>query len=389
MEYGYGRIRPFAVSWSEAAAGYNYHPHMRLAHTYRDHRRFVAGPEPVRMDLTFDGDRARGGRPAREQFYDSRGYGQPADGGVDLAAVEAAHLLYRGDLDTVRDDRDGTQLDFEGFLALDSVSEVDFFVYKDLRDRGFYLSTVEGEDGELLVYPRGKGPWDDEIAYHVQAVSERADVAATAVQELARWPETGVLAVVDEESEVSYFEVGEPAVEGATDHTIPDVTGELLADRVLVSDPPTALHQQAFYGQPLDGTRSAVQLSLVEAAHLTREETLSLDGEGRKSVVDRGRSVEGERFDRRLRVYESLRASGVVPKTGFKFGADFRTYANVESVDDLGHSEYLVRVLPAGHSFEPRDLALDVRLAHGVRKEMRFGLVGEKIDWLAVTRLTP
>jgi tRNA-intron endonuclease len=340
------------------------------------------------MDVTFDGDRARAGRAAREQFYDSRGYGRPDDGALELTAVEVAHLLYRGDLDTVRDSRNDRLLDFEDFLALDAISEVDFFVYKDLRDRGFYLSP-RGEG--FLVYPRGNGPWDDEIAYRVRTRSERTDVTAATLADLAGGADTGVLAVVDEESEVSYFEVADPTVEGATDHEIPETAGELLADRVLVSEPPTALHQHAFYGQPLDGSGSAVQLSLVEAAYLAGEGVLSLAevSDSRRAVLNRGQAVEGERFDRRLQVYEWLRDAGVVPKTGFKFGADFRTYAEVDSVDDLGHSEYLVRALSAGHEFEPRDLALDVRLAHGVRKEMRFALVDETINWLAVTRLTP
>jgi tRNA-intron endonuclease len=94
-------------------------------------------------------------------------------------------------------------------------------------------------------------------------------------------------------------------------------------------------------------------------------------------------------FDRRLRVYTVLREAGVVPKTGYKFGADFRTYADVESVSELSHSELLVRVVPAGHTFAPRDLALDVRLAGGVRKRMVFALVGENIEWLSAERLTP
>jgi tRNA-intron endonuclease len=47
-------------------------------------------------------------------------------------------------------------------------------------------------------------------------------------------------------------------------------------------------------------------------------------------------------------------------------------------------------VLPASHAFEPRDLALDVRLAHGVRKTMVVALVdGESITWTGVQRLTP
>ena len=342
------------------------------------------------MDVTFDGERVYAGNDARERFYDSRGYGTPCGGDLELSAVETAHLLYRGDLDSVRDTRDGNSLDFHAFLASRAVSEVDFFVYKDLRDRGFYLSPAES-DADFHVYPRGKGPWDNEIAYRVRAVSERTEVDTGQLRKLSASTGTGVLAVVDEESEVSYFELGQPVVEGSTDHDIAEMTGELLADRVLVESPPESLHQHAFYGQRLDQDRDAVQLSLVEAAFLAGEGLLSLKGDSddQQAITGRGRAVEGDRFDRRLRVYEQLRNSGVVPKTGFKFGADFRTYADVESIDNLGHSEYLVRVLPGKYVFSPRDIALDVRLAHGVRKEMLFALVDDDTEWLSVTRLTP
>jgi tRNA-intron endonuclease len=93
------------------------------------------------MEATYDGDIVRAGRAGREQFYDARGYGRPVDGDVHLAPVEAAHLLFRGDLDAVVDDR-AERLDFRRFLASAAVSEVDFFVYRDLRDRGFYLSST-------------------------------------------------------------------------------------------------------------------------------------------------------------------------------------------------------------------------------------------------------
>jgi len=356
------------------------------------------------MDATYDGDIVRAGRDAREQFYDARGYGRPVDVAVVLDPVEAAHLLFRGDLDAVVDGRQGGErprLGFRAFLASTAVSEVAFFVYENLRSRGFYLSParegwVADRTGDFVVYPRGQGPWDDDVAYRVQVVGERATVAADDLVALAGESGdsegTGVLAVVDEESELTYLAVTPATVTGSTTHDVPAVTGDLLADRVLVWDPPSALHDRAFYGQRLDSDGAAIQLSLVEAAHLVGQGTLSLagDGTGSGAVLERGREVEGERFDRRLRVYTALRTAGVVPKTGFKFGADFRTYADVDSVDDLGHSELLVRVLPAGHAFSPRDLALDVRLAHGVRKEMVFALpVGDGLRWLSVGRLTP
>ncbi|MFB6139494.1 MAG: tRNA-intron lyase [Halosimplex sp.] len=358
------------------------------------------------MHATLSGEVVRAGERARERFYDSSGYGRPVDAGaLELAPVEAAHLLYRGDLDAV-EGPDGAAMDFRAFLASAAVSEIAFLVYKDLRDRGFYLSparegwsdspaargAVDDPAVDFVVYPRGSGPWDDEVAYRVGVVSEREGVPAADLGDL-------VLAVVDEESALTYLETERPDVSGTSESDLPEgVPGELLSDRVFLWDPPGVLYERGFYGQPLDDQRGDVlQLSLLEAASLAREGVLGVEGDA-TAVVERGREVEGERFDRRLRVYELLRERGLVPKTGYKFGADFRTYADVESVEDLGHSELLVRVLDSGHTFSPRDLALDVRLAHGVRKTMAFALVdGEEssggdsdgIDWLSVTRLTP
>ncbi|SIR58530.1 tRNA-intron endonuclease [Haladaptatus litoreus] len=331
------------------------------------------------------------GGDARQRYYDSRGYGRPLDGNeIALSRVEAAHLLLRDDLDSVEG------MNFREFLQ-DSTGDdfaARFFVYADLRERGFYLSPDrEGwvsdplSDSDFVVYPRGGGPWDDEVLYRLRVASERETIPASQLGDV-------VLAVVDEESEITYFETDRIEISGTTNHDVPtNVSGSLLADRVLVWDAPDELHHQSFYGQPMGGRNPAgvLQLSLVEAAHLVAEGNLSVSGEY-DEIVARGRDVEGERFDRRLCVYRALRETNVVPKTGFKFGADFRTYADVESVDNLGHSEYLIRVLEDGHAFSPRDLALDVRLAHGVRKKMIFALVTENeriTDWLSVTRLTP
>ena len=333
------------------------------------------------MEATLEGDTVRLGPPGRERFYDSRGYGRPRGDGLDLTPVEAAHLLYRGDVESV----DGH--DLRSFLAATGAF-VEFLVYKDLRDRGFYLSParegwVKDPEGDLVVYPRGKGPWDGAVAHRVRVLSERETVPAADL--------TGTLAVVDEESEITYFELGEPPMDGATDHPLPEgVEGSLLSDRVVLWDPPEGLYERSFYGQPLEGRGSGgpLQCSLVEAAELAGRGVLAVEG-GERAVVERGRAVEGERFDRRLAAYRALRADGAVPKTGYKFGADFRVYREVESVESLGHSTYLVRVVPEGATFDPRALALDVRLAGGVRKTLVVALVGEGVEWRSVSRLTP
>ncbi|WP_416838077.1 tRNA-intron lyase [Haloferax sp. DFSO52] len=339
---------------------------------------------------------------ARQRFHDSRGYGKPTGGNdLDVAPVEAAHLLSRGDIDGV----DGMGL--RELLARTGTT-LDFVVYKDLRDRGFYLSPareewpgVDDADGaDFLVYPRGKGPWDGVVEYRMRVVGERESIPVSSLGEIveqssaARRTSSGevVLAIVDEDGDLTYFDTEgyEPA--GSAIEDLPSgLDAELLSDRALLWDGVDHLYRQGFYGQRLYGRNAdsgPLQLSLLEAAYLARRDALDIT---ESDVVACGRDVEGDRFDRRLAVYTALRETGTVPKSGFKFGSDFRVYTDFETVSNLSHSEFLVRVVTPDHTFVPRDLSLDVRLAGGVRKRMVFALTDAKgeIDWLSVSRLTP
>jgi len=381
------------------------------------------------MDGTLTEGVVRIGGDARQRFHDAHGYGRPLDRSrIELAPVEAAHLLSRGDLDAVVDasgagsesastsapssEADADRLDFRRFLARTGTA-LRFTVYKDLRDRGFYLSparpawpgvdvgpgaTAEGENGDasrvdFVVYPRGKGPWDDEVAHRIRVVGEREGVPAASLDGV-------VLAVVDEDGELTYFETDADPDVGADDGEAGDVgsdtdlpesvDADLLTDRVVCYAAAEPLYESRFYGQRLFGRNAdsgPLQLSLVEAAYLAQRGVLDV---GPKAVVDRGHAVEGERFDRRLRVYAALRGRGVVPKSGFKFGADFRVYRAFTDLDALGHSADLVRVVDPDHTVYPRDLSLDVRLAGGVRKRMVFARTAAngRIGWLSVARLT-
>jgi len=355
------------------------------------------------------GDVVRVAGDARQRYHDARGYGRPLEGNeVSLSFVEAAHLLFRGDLEAV--DGRGFRAFFARATAERERFALRFLVYADLRERGFYLSPTRPDwpgptgpdampagtraaDVDFVVYERGAGPRDgrDRVAYRVRVVDALERLPAANLAGL-------VLAVVDEESELTYFEATTAEPGGAVDYQPPgSVPGTLLGDRVICWDAPDELYGRGFYGQPLSGRESvvagALQLSLVEAAALVARGALTLDGAGYDELIERGRAVEGERFDRRLRIYTELRERGLVPKTGFKFGADFRTYAELESVEELGHSETLVRVVTPDHVFAPRDLSLDVRLSGGVRKRMVFALCdpspGGGVEWLSVGRLTP
>ncbi|QHS17900.1 tRNA-intron lyase [haloarchaeon 3A1-DGR] len=396
----------------------------------------------MQPDGELRGDGVHVGGDARQRFYDSGGYGRPLGGNaISLTPLEAAHLLFRGDLGAVT--VGGEALGFEAFFVHAAAAgdrfAVRFLVYSDLRDRGFYLSPTRegwpghnrlaGTNADFIVYERGASPPDGDVAHRLRVVGERESIPAAEI-------DGTTLAIVDEESDLTYFETRTADPTGETDYGPPtDLPGVLLEDRVVVWDAPTDLYDRGFYGRPLSGRAAtidgALQLSLLEAAFLAErgalrlDETLALagaagdaersdgvgtdgtgggasgadeaddegsdDAEGAADAIRRrGRAVEGDRFDRRLRVYADLRERAIVPKTGFKFGADFRTYLDVETVEDLPHSEHLVRVIEPDHAFVPRELSLDVRLAGGVRKRMVFALTdASSIDYRSVARITP
>ncbi len=107
-----------------------------------------------------------------------------------------------------------------------------------------------------------------------------------------------------------------------------------------------------------------------------------------QDFMARARAIESD-FDQKYSVYRDLRDRGMVVKTGFKFGTHFRVYKQVQCLEKVPHSEYLVHTLPADHIFLPPVLSRAVRLAHSVRKQMVFAYPGKDVRYLEIKRLKP
>lgn len=345
------------------------------------------------MEATFQDGQVLVGGNARQQFYDARGYGYPHDGTtIVLSPVETAHLLLRGDLSGVT--VDGTELDPAAFIEFVDTDRFGqrLLTYIDLRERGFYVApdrrgwqTDPNPNTDFVVYERGTAPQDGVIAHRVRVVGEEEPV------EIATIP--SMIAVVDGDRSVTYFESTPAQPTGSVPHPqTTQTSGVLLHDRVFCWAPPTPLHEEAFYGAPLlhreQAAQPVLQLSLLEAAYLVMTDRLSITG-GLEAIVDRGRAIEGARFTHRKQVYTTLREAGIAPKTGFKFGADFRTYEAIDSLDELGHSQQLIRVCSDSATLTPRELSLDVRLAEGVRKEFVYACVADAVvSFITVSRVS-
>lgn len=325
------------------------------------------------------------GSEARRRFYDPRGIGRPRGDGLALTWVEAVYLLLRGDLDAL----DGA--DARAVLAdpPDPGAVARLLTYRDLRDRGYYLATAY-EPGEtpatgaiaLLVRPRGSSPTGEAVAHRVRVVTEETTLPVDSL-------DPGAVAVVDDEAEVTYLDVAdEPPSGDQPPYDGPPFSGTLAGDRVLVEEPPPALHGRSFFGAYLDGDLLA--LNPLEARHLVRAGHLDLDG-GSDAPAEAASGRSSPAFDRRARVYADLRRRGVVPRSGLKFGADFRVYDAIESAGAPGHSRWLVDVRSTADATSSVRLSRSVRLATGVRKAHAIAAVDGDgtVTWRTVERLTP
>ncbi|NMC09714.1 MAG: tRNA-intron lyase, partial [Methanothrix sp.] len=327
-------------------------------------------------------------------LYDQGYFGRPRGQGLELSLVEAAYLLDRSRIGV---SLDGKELDFKAFFQLASSLEKGFefryVVYKDLRERGYY---VQPGRPDFRVYPRGGHPGESPAEFYVLVISERMPLPLKELIEPVRiagqMRKKLMMAIVDEESDITFYEAKEKDMSGSMADDEQGGMATLLEDRVVLwdADASRRLHEHGFYGKPV-GER--LQLSLVESAYLLERGLIQLVDRSGTSIDRRGfmaRALQIEDgFDLKYRVYKDLRDRKLVVKTGFKFGTHFRVYKHVAGLQKVPHSEYLVHTVPEDHVFFPPVLSRAVRLAHSVRKQMVFAYPDGDVRYLEIRRLKP
>ena len=339
-------------------------------------------------------EKVRLGPEAVPDLYEQGYFGRPRGKGLELSLVEAAYLLDRS---RIKVSSDGKELDFKAFFqaasSLEKGFEFRYVVYKDLRERGYY---VQPGRPDFRVYPRGGHPGKSPAEFYVLVISERMPLPLKDIIEpvrvAAQMRKKLMLAIVDEESDITFYEAREKTMSGKMGEEVQGGMATLLEDRVVLWDTEASrrLHEHGFYGKPV-GER--LQLSLVESAYLLEKGLIQLqDRSGepldQSGFLARARQIESD-FDLKFKVYRDLRDRKLVVKTGFKFGTHFRVYKQVGGMQKVPHSEYLVHTVPEDHVFLPPVLSRAVRLAHSVRKQMVFAYPDEGVRYLEIKRLKP
>ena len=298
-------------------------------------------------------------------LYEQSGYGRPGREGISLSPVEALYLVHRGRIEI-------TGESFESLLDR-FTSEGHFLraylVYRDLRERGYVVQTGPHD---FRVFRRGQKPGSGQSQYMVRVLSERDPIEfgrlVSEATSTANMRKSHLLAVVDDEDELTYYEVKLSALPERDSVPVEGtVVGRRFGWAVIASDANGEALQQAGYGTRVDEHR--LKLAPVEALHLLEKGVLRLEREGGPTddYRDAIARIDPEAPEKTA-VYTHLRDRGYVPRTGYKFGHHYRVY-----VPGRTHSEMLVHAIPRGADLPMSVISRSVRLAHSVKKKMLFG----------------
>ena len=302
-------------------------------------------------------------------LYEQSGYGRPEREGIRLSPAEALYLVHRG------------KIEIEGFdfetLLLHYAHEENFLrkylVYRDIRERGYVVQTGPHD---FRVFRRGQKPGKGESQYLIRVLSERNlirfNLLIEDVSSARNMRKQYVLAVVDDEDELTYYEIKIQEVPVSGPATVPDPRISAICGKsVLVHASRNSDIEAMGFGTRLDDDRLFV--SPVEAAYLLGKGTMQVIQEGNPVTPDDFIAASNEsdqELQEKIAVFTDLRDRGYTPRTGYKFGHHFRVYSG-EKV----HSEMLVHAVARDAALPMSTISRSVRMAHSVKKKMFFGCV--------------
>ncbi|MEM4230337.1 MAG: tRNA-intron lyase, partial [Candidatus Pacearchaeota archaeon] len=145
-------------------------------------------------------------------LYGKSRFGEMVDGKVKYSLAEALFLQEQGKLDIYEKNKKVSQKKFlEKLKKLDPKIETKYIVFEDLRKRGYIVKTALKFGAEFRVYEKGKFPGEEHARWILYPVKE-TDILTwhdfSAKNRVAHSTRKKLLiAVVDEENDVTYYEV--------------------------------------------------------------------------------------------------------------------------------------------------------------------------------------
>src|SRR3989344_1405066 len=148
-----------------------------------------------------------------KEIYEQSRFGEPKDGKIQYALVEALYLMEKGRME-ISDDKNKI-VDFDNYIKKARKFEPNFWikyvVYRDMRSRGYIVKTALKFGADFRVYDRGIKPGDDHAKWILYPVHEGSVLtwhdfsAKNRVAHSTR--KRLLLGIVDDENDCTFYEI--------------------------------------------------------------------------------------------------------------------------------------------------------------------------------------
>ncbi len=146
-------------------------------------------------------------------LYKKSSFGEPVSGKINYSLSEAIYLVEKGKIEILQKNKKLSKDELMKKLRkIDKKIQIKYPVFKDLRNKSYIVKTALKFGADFRVYPKGKRPGEAHAKWVIFAEHESKKLT---------WPEFSaknrvahstkkklLLAIVDEESSISYYEVG-------------------------------------------------------------------------------------------------------------------------------------------------------------------------------------
>ncbi len=307
---------------------------------------------------------------------------------LELDLIEGCFLLDEGKIE-IKKEKSIVGFESISNIACKKINDFDakYLAFKDLRKRGCIIRPADKIKGITFS--------DYKKEFFVCVFSEGSYFNFKEVFTLIKnAEETDVklyFAVVDFEGDVTYYDVSKLDLKGLNKtEKYPKSKGLLSDNGVMIYDRKIKdlLFKNEFFGKYFG---EGLRISFVEALYLIEKKIIEVkDADGKSISYDNLIKISKQKmpnFENIYSIYKDLKQKGLIVKTGFKFGSDFRVYT--KNPDEV-HAEYLVQTVERKYIVSWSEMSRIIRLAHSVNKEIVFACVDkDKNHYVRFGRLRP
>ncbi|MBU0957909.1 MAG: tRNA-intron lyase [Nanoarchaeota archaeon] len=164
------------------------------------------------INAVFSGKNATSNSTEAKNLYAKSRFGEPVDEKIQYSLVEALYLIEKKKMEIKEKSKKISARKFkEKIEDIDKKINTNYIVFKDMRQRGYLVKTALKFGAEFRVYEKGVKPGQDHAKWILYPVHESDPLTwheFSGKNRVAHSTKKNLLiAIVDDEGDVTYYEV--------------------------------------------------------------------------------------------------------------------------------------------------------------------------------------